>query len=570
MGVIQAMLKMWPATPYLGLGIWLAWSFLAFSGGVWLSDIESSGENISKLFITTSVTFAIVAFVAVLNSSIVNKLLLRRSFLLVSGLLGAIGSLLIVLSGPYYIGAWLSVDALPIFITGGILAGISMCVLLLKCGMIYSVLTPRRVLLYSALSHLLLACIYYIVLGIPSWHPLPGGPPISGIIALIVVLPLASLVLSLADNAISASNALSAATDADHLDIEPEFMPVAIHKLPFAFWKFLIMLLFFATVIFMMRGVVVELHAVKTTLDASSLIMFLRILMAIVFVSLSLGVGSRRINFGKIYSLIAVVLVVIIAVLPILGVLDANWNLVISGAIMLFEFMLWCLLAFVSYQRATSPLIVMGFGYGIYMIGNTGGWLLGASGLPRIIEGSLASIFYLGIAGVVLVLAFLLFSERDFERLFSPLDRSGQSFNELMQEDIACGIASEDHKKTSYFYVEKETCLDATTNDSQGDFGATRDTLEDTSDNTSQTNHPRERRRRFSEQLDELASTYFLSKREAEVLRFLAMGRSSDFIAEQLVISWNTARSHVHNVYVKLGVHSRQELIDLVDSLKMN
>ena len=43
------------------------------------------------------------------------------------------------------------------------------------------------------------------------------------------------------------------------------------------------------------------------------------------------------------------------------------------------------------------------------------------------------------------------------------------------------------------------------------------------------------------------------------------MGRGSDYIADKLQVSWNTARTHTHNVYVKLGVHSRQELIDLVD-----
>ena len=40
-------------------------------------------------------------------------------------------------------------------------------------------------------------------------------------------------------------------------------------------------------------------------------------------------------------------------------------------------------------------------------------------------------------------------------------------------------------------------------------------------------------------------------------------------IREKLVISLNTARFHTKNIYVKLGVHSQQELIDVVEGFKL-
>ncbi|MBO4364880.1 MAG: helix-turn-helix transcriptional regulator, partial [Eggerthellaceae bacterium] len=58
------------------------------------------------------------------------------------------------------------------------------------------------------------------------------------------------------------------------------------------------------------------------------------------------------------------------------------------------------------------------------------------------------------------------------------------------------------------------------------------------------------------------------SKREKDVLRQLAMGHDATRISEELSISWNTVRTHTRNVYAKLGVHSRQEVVDLVDSYK--
>jgi DNA-binding NarL/FixJ family response regulator len=50
-----------------------------------------------------------------------------------------------------------------------------------------------------------------------------------------------------------------------------------------------------------------------------------------------------------------------------------------------------------------------------------------------------------------------------------------------------------------------------------------------------------------------------LTPREREVLGLLANGGDNDSIAAALVISPQTARTHIQNVLVKLGVHSRLE-----------
>ena len=58
-----------------------------------------------------------------------------------------------------------------------------------------------------------------------------------------------------------------------------------------------------------------------------------------------------------------------------------------------------------------------------------------------------------------------------------------------------------------------------------------------------------------------------MTNREAEVLMLLAEGRSSSYIAGVLVLSDNTVRSYVKNIYQKLGVHSKQDVIDFVKAL---
>ena len=68
----------------------------------------------------------------------------------------------------------------------------------------------------------------------------------------------------------------------------------------------------------------------------------------------------------------------------------------------------------------------------------------------------------------------------------------------------------------------------------------------------------------FDAHVAELARECGLTTREREVLVLLAQGRSNPYIRDALGISLDTAGTHVKHVYAKLGVHSRQELIDLV------
>lgn len=64
---------------------------------------------------------------------------------------------------------------------------------------------------------------------------------------------------------------------------------------------------------------------------------------------------------------------------------------------------------------------------------------------------------------------------------------------------------------------------------------------------------------RRREQDEALRRASELTRREREVLALLAEGADNDNIAQALVISPQTARTHIQNVLGKLGVHSRLE-----------
>jgi DNA-binding CsgD family transcriptional regulator len=63
-----------------------------------------------------------------------------------------------------------------------------------------------------------------------------------------------------------------------------------------------------------------------------------------------------------------------------------------------------------------------------------------------------------------------------------------------------------------------------------------------------------------------IAKQYQLSKRETDVLVLLSKGYSSTKIQSELYISAGTVNYHTRNIYTKLDVHSKQEVIGMVEA----
>lgn len=62
------------------------------------------------------------------------------------------------------------------------------------------------------------------------------------------------------------------------------------------------------------------------------------------------------------------------------------------------------------------------------------------------------------------------------------------------------------------------------------------------------------------------AERFGLSERESEIMAEFARGRSADYLAKQLFISKETVKTHLKRIYAKCDVHSRQELLDVIES----
>ena len=514
--------SLWPGLPYLGLGVWLAWVLLSYSGTVWLSDAEIDGRNISSMYLWSTGVSAAVLLAAPFFRPQVERLLARRGFVYLAAAVASLGAACIVAAGPYYLAT------ASLFTAGTILTGIGSAFLALQCGRLYGRLAPGKAIIYVMLSQLLIAIIFFTVLGGDKWFsPVPGGPSLAGIVAFVGLPLLASALIALVPSGLQKpSEAIQDKGHGDSLDAPgPSGDRSNITMLPGSFWKFCITVLFFTIATSMVRGLSINVGVPNNILMESSLLMFYRIAFAIVSLYLILRV-FKEVNFGKLYFLLMVGVSVAVTMYSSLQLYGSVFNIFVGFASDMFSVVLWCLLALIANQKDIASVTVFGFGFGASMAGNVLGWMLGAWVVPGVASSFWDSFIFILLALLVLICAVLVFSEKDFDRLFSSIPEA-----ELILKDLAPAYGSAGWQEL----------------DAQGGGQA-------------------DRPRPYIDACKRVGKRAGLSTREQDVFELLALGRGNEGIAERLSISLNTARTHTQNIYAKLEVHSRHELIALVEA----
>ena len=68
------------------------------------------------------------------------------------------------------------------------------------------------------------------------------------------------------------------------------------------------------------------------------------------------------------------------------------------------------------------------------------------------------------------------------------------------------------------------------------------------------------------DKIKDIATEYHLTERETDVFRLLASGYSRPFIQKSLFLSEGTIKTHTRNIYAKLMINNRDELLVLVHS----
>ncbi|MDE8703493.1 LuxR C-terminal-related transcriptional regulator [Adlercreutzia equolifaciens] len=286
---------------------------------------------------------------------------------------------------------------------------------------------------------------------------------------------------------------------------------------------------------------------------------------------------SFRFGLTSVFRVVYPLLITGFLLLPFCG--PVHLNLFAAAAYMVFSLvqmlmMMQC--AQVSRDRGINPVFIYGFFGGVAYIMQSGGFLLGWTSNVLGPSGSTWLFVIAMVSSYVLGLTLLVATGT----LFKPVVAKGTVTVDPIEFQALSAAAEragtpEPAKRRRPVAVAPDTPLGVT--DVAKDPGSVADASDAPAAPVARPKRRRNRpsasedagaiRDRVSKQCLQLQESYGLSARETEVMELIARGNSMAAIADRLVISENTVRTHAKHIYTKLDIHKRQELLDRLHAL---
>ncbi|WP_294438684.1 response regulator transcription factor [uncultured Slackia sp.] len=258
--------------------------------------------------------------------------------------------------------------------------------------------------------------------------------------------------------------------------------------------------------------------------------------LAIAFISV---VGPRRISISFFYRWMCPALVLGFAAIILFGDTLGSYLAFTMSVAARFAF---CLITQMYFARVTSEnkmTAVQAYGWGWISV-HLGDFLgvLATAAFAEAIADSMITLDQVAAASMAALVVATMFVIDDKRSFASPADN-------LVAKDASTANDSADIQASGTTAAPKPT-NSAKTAEDESAMDADPSTLS------------------TDDRIASIAQEYGLTRRESEVFALLARGRSVPYVRDALVISRETAATHAKHIYAKLGVHSRQELIDLV------
>lgn len=542
-GIRKRLVSLWPGLPFFSLGLYLAWILLLSDTCAWVSDIDASGNALlnADLLIKLSgqqyIAAAVFLLLLTFAHDAARRFLASKAAPVAVAVLGVLATVCLIGSGPYFIGGPFGLDIKGLFSVGAVLCGLTQALLILMCAKVLGGAEPYKVLVYGLLSLLLVAAVYGLVMCNDLFRPYAGGPPASGIFALAVLPGAAAFVASLKEDTAPgvatnlaekvASSVKLPASSADSHEKTSVFANVrrvfggkpdsqgACNN-----WGSLV--LFVLTLFLFALAVSVSLGNCATNLNVATLQMGMRasvdarLLVALVLLLLLVG-WLDRLPLASICVVVAAVISAALSLCPLIGLDSTVTYVIVYTASGVFEIMLWCMLSIIALRGEYRRVNVFGLGFFAVMLGSGIGWIFTSDLLPVLSAAQADVPVYVALALATLSIAAYVFGGKHFGILFSANAEHELSLNQ---------------GKGLKMLVNRQT--------------------------------DGKRVRPWKDACQAICQEAGLSEREREIFTLLSMGHTADAVAEELFISANTVRTHIHNIYGKLDIHSKQELINLV------
>lgn len=187
----------------------------------------------------------------------------------------------------------------------------------------------------------------------------------------------------------------------------------------------------------------------------------------------------------------------------------------VAICIMVNSVMFTCIMAYMAFRFGFSPVKAFGFGQAAYLASSAAAWGAGMAWAPLLKSTGAAMVTATILVLIIVAVFAFVFTDADIKFIFT-------------------------WHRTSTPETAEAPALSPITGES-----------------------PLEQR------IAAIPARFGVSAREAQIMLLFAQGHSANWIAEDLVISKNTVRSHIRSIYTKLDVHSRRELLDFLATVKV-
>ena len=502
--------EQWPYLRFLGFGAWWAWIWLCYSS-TGLMRLYPSGDQAPRvllMYLVSTVAIGVSTFALALLWRRSTRLIDNRAFVIGGGAAASLFTIIIGYSAVMG-GSWF-------FAVAAALTGVGTSVICLRAGRIYGSISLGESLTAGGISLLLAAFLYFTGIGIPEDFR----------IFFIAALPLiAALLLTMKvpdpfDAQLPAGIAVASAsgTSASGEEGAPSTASPAARRMYRKLVAASALVAFTAGVGKGISSMAGDVFAFAQ--NGSVTVLAVGVLGVAVVIVVNRGDAVR--GARQVYSML-IVLGIAMMLATCFGFPISYLSIGKECLWMVFS----CFMAYLAFRYDLSAVRVFGFGQGAYFFASAIGWLIGACVQPHYGEGMVRMAVGMALAFIVVVVLVYVFPENDLKKIMA---RS-------VDDDAATAAAHESARASS-----------ATVPAAAGAFSVT---MVNGADPACPGGDPADPR-------------YGLSQRELEVLYLFAQGRSASWIAENLVISKNTVRTHLRAIYSKLDIHSRQELLDFL------
>lgn len=524
---------------YLGLAFFWACSMLTFRSAILLTGNADTPEfNTLVVVVSFLANMTTLFSISALVERTPENLAKFSPWLFCGAIIAGIA--LIHLAGARFEGGGL-VAAL---VAGSALAGVGYGYFWGSWADVLGRMHPSRTVLYAPAAFFLTTVLF---LGISLAASLAAVPPV----LLMAPLPVISLLCLTRCRADDACEPEPQAEGRRYLTALTSLVPLIIAALIFS-----------CLFGFMWETAVLS---VDSATDAHGFPLVLNLIAALGL--LAFVIASRRhINLSWTYQLLIPVSIALFAVVPFFWTVHpVILNAIMSAIYGVFDVIIWYTVAATAYDFAVSGFVVGGLVRALSILARLIGIGIGylVMLVPEVASGAIVGVCIAAVYLLVMLLWFLWHSAKHPSFEVPEDDDDAEPAPSLTGPAIVYGCVNLGSKPTA-----SENGADGTSSAESAEIDSAN--AEAAMANATTDAAGTEKEPPADDAPDEavfalIAEDYGLTRREAEVLPYLARGRSAKVIAEALFVSESTIRTHTRRIFEKTCIHSKQELIDLVD-----